>query len=86
MHRGFSNINSEFLNSAYDDSDVMEQNANRIKKRTDFLRKKGCTDDEILLLLLEEGCRPKSNFIDSNSTSQKSKCNRYTYTSDIHRK
>lgn len=55
-----------------------------IKDRINSLREKGYSDDEILLLLFNDGFRPSSNSDDKSSQTSKTK--RFTYTSDIHNK
>ena len=53
-----------------------------LKNRIDSLRKKGYSEDEILLLLFDNGCRSNS----TNDYNQDVKSKRYTYTSDFHKK
>ena len=63
-----------FADGVIDDCDKI------IKDRINSLREKGYSDDEILLLLFNDGFSTKSD------SEEPSKTKRFTYTSDIHNK
>ena len=88
MGRDYSNMNSDVLNNTSNGFDAaqIEYYDECLKNRINSLRKKGYSEDDILLLLFENGCRSKSDSIDIDSANQKSESKCYTYTSDFNKK
>ena len=85
MGKDFSNVNPKALT---DDTDVFSTDKitdydEIIKKRINSLRNKGYSEDDILLLLFNDACRPKSN---PGNSEDLEKSKQYIYTSDIHKK
>lgn len=81
MYRNFSSDDSNILGGAIEltDSQIMD---NEIKEQIEFLRKEGYSEDDILLMLIEERCNPNHNSF-KNVSNQKEKTKKYVYISDI---
>lgn len=88
MGKDYSNVNPKALDGASDGFDAVkiENYERRIKNRINSLREKGYSEDEILLLLFENGCRSNSGSVSNDNSDKKNKSKRYIYTSDIHKK
>lgn len=82
MRGKYSYIDADALNSS--SSSLTEKNfseyESRIKNRIDVLRKQGYSEDDILLILIDERCNPKSN------DNEKSDSKRFTYTYDFNKR
>ena len=82
MHRKYFIVDSRALNQDMNSADVME---NHIKDRISLLREQGYSEDDILLMLIEERCHQKSSD-NMNNSIQKVKTKSFTYSSDIFKK
>ena len=82
MRGKYSYIDVDALNNS--SSSLTEKNfseyESRIKNRIDVLRKQGYSEDDILLILIDERCNSKSN------DNEKSDSKRFTYTYDFNKR
>ena len=88
MHRDYSNVDPRVLSGANKSvaAQAMDKHEELIKNRIEVLREQGLSDDEILLQIIEENSRHKSNSSKKDSSNQKVKTKSFTYNSDIFKK
>ena len=87
MHRDYSSVDPRVLNDVNKSvvAEAMEKYNQHIKNSIDVLREQGYSDDDILLILIEEKSHPKFNSV-KNESSQKVKSKNFTYDSYFYNK